>query len=369
LRIGYLMGAMGRGGAQLQLLHLTAGLVSRGHEVEVLAYVRESELDDLLRSTGADLTVDVKATRLGKWRRARRWLALGRFDVVHAVMVQASSLALLARWPARRPPVVATDFSTATFDGGRLSARLLLATYALADAIVTETEVNHRHLGQLVPASRAKTHVIRNGIDAERFAPASVPPAAGRPFTFCVVASVYGMKNPGGVIDAIAELRERGHIAFHVDWYGRMGMPGSEQEGRDAVAHALARGVAGSITFHGDTVDVERAYRSSDALLLASFREGFPNAVSEGMACGLPIVVSDVSDLPQVVAEASNGYLLDPTDPSSIADAMERMMQTPVEERAAMGRRSREVALRWFSMDRFVDRHEALYREVIDRAI
>jgi glycosyltransferase involved in cell wall biosynthesis len=359
---------MGRGGAQLQLVHLADGLVRRGHEIEALAYVRESELDDHLRSAGVRLTVDVQGNRLDKWRRARRWLRQGRFDVVHALLIQASSLALLARWPARRPPIVATDFSTATFGGHHLGNRMFLATFALADAVVTETEVNHRHLERLVPTLRAKTHVIRNGIDAERFAPTGEPRPADRPFTFCVVASVYGVKNPLGVIDAVAELTRRGHTAFRVDWYGRMGIPGSGEDGREAVAHALARGVGDHVTFHGDTPDVERAYRRSDALLLGSFREGFPNAVSEGMACGLPIVVSRVSDLPQVVAEANNGHLFDPADAASIADAMERMMRTPPEERAAMGRRSRELALRWFAMDRFVDRHEALYREVSGRA-
>lgn len=368
MRVGFLMGAMGRGGAQLQLLHLADGLVRRGHDVEVLAYVRESELDDLLRSTGARLVVDVQPTRLAKWRRAHRWLRQGQFDVVHAVQIQASSLALLARWPARRPPIVATDFSTATFDGHRLGPRAFLTTYALADAVVTETEVNRHHLGRLVPTLTAKTRVIRNGIDAERFTPATCPPTGDRPFTFCVVASVYGVKNPIGVIDAVAELERRGNVAFRVDWYGRLGIPGSKDDGCDALAHAASRGVADRITFHGDTHDVERAYRSSDALLLASFREGFPNAVAEGMACGLPIVVSRISDLPTVVNEARNGFLLDPNDSASIADAMEQMLGTPATERTAMGRRSRDLALRWFSLDRFVDQFEALYRELADGA-
>jgi len=369
MKIGYVLGAMGRGGAQLQVMHLTAGMVQRGHDVHALAYVRESGLDDELRDTGASFTVDVQRTRWAKLRLVRRWLRQGRFDVVHAVLNHASSLTLFARWPARRPAIIATDFSSATFSAHQPELRFSLSSYVLADSVVTETEVNLHNLVRLVPLLRGKTRVIRNGIDAQRFSPAAAG-ASNRdlPFRFCVVATVYEVKNPNGVIDAIAELDRRGHTGFRVDWYGRLGIPGSDENGQQALAYAAASRVADRIVFHGDTPDIEGAYRRSDALLLASFREGFPNAVSEGMACGLPIVVSNVSDLPAVVAEANNGYVFDPNDPIAIADAMERMLMTPTAQRDAMGRRSRELALRWFALDRFLDDFESLYRHLADRS-
>lgn len=86
------------------------------------------------------------------------------------------------------------------------------------------------------------------------------------------------------------------------------------------------------------------------------------NVVAEGMGCGLPIAVSRVSDLPRIVAEARNGFVFDETDPNAIADAMARLMTLPHDERAAMGARSRELAIRWFRAERYIDAGEDLYR-------
>jgi glycosyltransferase involved in cell wall biosynthesis len=83
-----------------------------------------------------------------------------------------------------------------------------------------------------------------------------------------------------------------------------------------------------------------------------------------GMACGLPIVVSRVSDLPLVVQEARNGFVFDERVVGAIADAMERMMATPESERRAMGTRSRTLAVAWFGLERFIDDFEHLYHRI-----
>jgi glycosyltransferase involved in cell wall biosynthesis len=364
VRIGYVIGALGRGGAELQLLQLATALTERGHHVDILAYSAPSDLDDSVRASSIGLTVRNGRSQIEKVRIVRSWLRGGGLDVVHAVLNRASSLTLMARFPSRKPPVVVTDFSSATYEAHRIAVRAMLLSYHLADRVVTETEANRESLARLMPLLRKRTRVIRNGFDPVRFTPAGEAQDERAPFRFCVVGTVYPVKNPTGVIDAIAELRRRGHAHFEVDWYGRFGLP-NEDRGIDAtLAYADALGVRRWITFHGDTPDIEDAYHRSDALLLASKREGFPNVVVEAMGCGLPIVVSRVSDLPLLVDEARNGFDFDPNDTSSMADAMERMLGTTRSERTHMGRRSRDVAVRWFALDRFVADHEALYREL-----
>ncbi len=367
MRIGYVVGGLGRGGAELQLLRLAGGLVGRGHEVHVVAYAGPSVLDDEFRAAGVRVTAEQRTTRGGKVRLVRDWLRADRPDVVHAVMKRASSLVVLARWPRRRPPVIASDMSTATY---RSRAPILLGSllaFAWADRVVTQTELNRANLERLAPWLRGKTVVVRNGLDVERFAPTTRPPKAdGDTFAFCVVGTVYAVKNPLRVIDAAAELRRRGHERFRIDWYGRLGLGtgAAAGDGERARAYARERGVDDVVVFHGEQRDIEHAYRRADALLHASVQEGFPNVVAEGMACGLPIAVSRVADLPRVVAEARNGFVFDETDPLAIADALERLVRLPGAELAAMGERSRALALDWFRTDRFLDDFEALYRTV-----
>jgi len=370
MRIGYAVGGLGRGGAELQLLRLAGGLVGRGHDVRVIAYNGPSVLDDEFRAAGVQVTAERRATRGGKVGVVRDWLRTTRPEVVHAVMKRASSLAVLARWPRRRPPVIASDMSTATY---RSRAPVLLGSlvaFAWADRVVTQTELNRANLERLAPWLRGKTVVVRNGLDTERFTPGARAPGTGDDaFAFCVVGTVYAVKNPLRVIDAAAELRRRGQEHFRVDWYGRLGLGtgAAAGDGERARAYARDRGVAHLVVFHGETAAIEHAYRRADALLHASVQEGFPNAVAEGMACGLPIVASRVADLPQVVAEANNGFVFDETDHLAIADAMERLMRLPPAELAAMGERSRALAVRWFRVERFLDDVEALYNSVLPR--
>ena len=240
---------------------------------------------------------------------------------------------------------------------------LILGAFVLADQVVTEIELNRANLERLAPWLRGKTMIVRNGLDTARFVPNVARGARthDEPFRFCVVATLSVVKNPLRVVAAVAELRRRGHERFRVDWYGRDGLPERVNLGGIARAQAATLGLHDHLVFHGDAPCIERAYRRSDALLHASVAEGFPNAVSEAMACGLPIAVSRVSDLPQVVAEAQNGIVFDETDPTSMADAMEHMMTLPHDELAAMGSRSRALAVHWFGSERYIAEYEDLY--------
>lgn len=348
----------------MQMMRLAGGLAARSHQVEVLAYSGASPLDQDLENAGVRVHAVHATSRLSKIRAARGWLTGFRPDVVHGIMKRASSVAVLARIGMPSMRVVATDMSTATFVPNSVALRLSLLVFAGADSVVTQTEVNKRNLISLAPWLRSRTVVVRNGVDTERFAPSQGTDRSDAPFTFCVLGTVYDVKNPEAVIRAVKELLDRGAREFRVEWYGRLGLDADTEHRRDtnsALRLAAELNVETNIRFHGQTKDVERVLQTSDALLHASVQEGFPNAVVEGMACGLPIVVSRVSDLPLVVHEARNGFVFDERDVSAIADAMEQMMATSKVERQAMGTRSRALAVRWFGLVRFIDDFEQLY--------
>jgi glycosyltransferase involved in cell wall biosynthesis len=369
MRIALMISALGRGGAEGQLIRLAHGLQKRGHSVEVWCYGGSSKLDDELRGNGIVVRNSLKRSVLAKVVSVRTWHRDFHPDVVHGFMKRASTLAVLAGLGQREARIIGSDLSTATYGRRKPSLWVSLVFFRFADAVATQTELNRRSLEKLAPWLRGRTRVIRNGLDMERFRPGPVTGANG-PFRFCAVGSVYGVKNPWGLVQAAIELRRRGLEDFRIDWYGRLGLKGDGQPSAaylEAMREARANGVADVVTFHGETPNVVDVYRSADALVHPSVQEGFPNAVVEGMACGLPIVVSRVSDLPLVVNEARNGFVFDETDPSAIADAMQKMMGLSPDARAAMGERSREIAVRWFGLGRFVDEYEQLYRELVAR--
>jgi glycosyltransferase involved in cell wall biosynthesis len=250
--------------------------------------------------------------------------------------------------------------STASYSPWRPILWPSLVLFGLADCVVTQTEMNRRSLGRLAPWLRTKTRIVRNGVDTDRFLP---QPTRGRgaPFRFVCVGTVYRVKNPVRIVEAAGILRARG-FSFTLDWVGKTGQGAMESpeyhQARDAVA---AHGLQGTVRFLGRSDQMEEVYGRYDALVHVSLQEGIPNAVVEAMACGLPLVVGRVSDLPLIVEEADNGFVCGERDVSSIADAMQHMLEAGDHGREAMGARSRELAVRWFGRGRFLDEYEELY--------
>ena len=100
-------------------------------------------------------------------------------------------------------------------------------------------------------------------------------------------------------------------------------------------------------------------YVGADALVLASSREGWPNVLLEAMACGTPVVASNVWGNPEVVAAPEAGRLLTERSPAGVTEAVERLFSAPP-DRAA----TRRYAER-FSWDESSQGQIAVFRQVI----
>jgi glycosyltransferase involved in cell wall biosynthesis len=370
MKVGILIGSLGFGGAETQLIRLACGLVRRGHKVSVLCYDGESRRDQELRSVGVDLLTGTGGSKGQKLALYRDWAKEVAPNVVHAFMKRASILAILGKSRNLRFPVIASDLSTATYHRSSPALWVSLIAFSRANVVATQTRLNERSLHLLAPWLRKKTVVIRNGLDLARFNPVRDFPAEP-PFRFAVVGSVYHVKNPLAVAKAVRFLAQDSTPPFVVDWYGRKGLKGDSQpspEYLDTLEFLNRYNLQSQFIFHGETNPILPAYQSSHCLLHASLQEGFPNAVVEGMACGLPIAVSRVSDLPLVVQTANNGYLFDEKDPKDIAKAMKRILETDRTELAQMGTRSRRLAEEWFGLERFIDEYEQLYQKLVGSA-
>jgi len=340
-------------------------MAGRGHDVQVACYDGEGVFDTFVEEGGAKILQMSGGSKLDKIRAIRRWIGTYTPDILHGFMKRASSLAVVANLPSRRCKVVASDYSTASYARYRWDLWASLVLWPLADRVATQTEMNRRSLCLLAPWLRRKVVIVRNGVDMTRF----LPPERieDRPtFRFLAVGTVYRVKNPIGLIEAVRVLRDEGVEPFEVRWVGPTSRAGEEtEEYRAAMALIERHGLSDVVSFTGPSARVEEEYRRSDCLIHVSLQEGMPNAVVEGMTSGLPIVVSQTSDLPLLVSEAQNGFICDGYRPRTIARAMRRMMELGKEERQSMGERSRRLALAWFSKGRFLDEYEKMYLQLV----
>jgi glycosyltransferase involved in cell wall biosynthesis len=104
----------------------------------------------------------------------------------------------------------------------------------------------------------------------------------------------------------------------------------------------------------GDS-ELEEALRDSDVLVLPSWAEGLPNAMVEGMAAGLAVVVTRVGAIPEVVSDRESAMLVEPRDPESLAAALAALIDDP-QLRREIASQGHEIAARDFEVEQAVDR-------------
>ncbi len=128
---------------------------------------------------------------------------------------------------------------------------------------------------------------------------------------------------------------------------------------------ALARdmGVAGMVTFGGFRRDVPALLRGADAYLLCSIYESLPLSIREAMGAALPVISTNVGGIAEAVEDGQSGLLVPPGDSVALAAAMAKLANNP-ELRGAMGRRGREVSEEKFGYDNWIRRTVEVMGEV-----
>jgi glycosyltransferase involved in cell wall biosynthesis len=169
-----------------------------------------------------------------------------------------------------------------------------------------------------VPAERIE--VLRNGVDLQLFRPIERE-AARRKLgihrtTLLSVGHLIPRKGHDLVIQALQRLPEADLLVIG---------DGPEREALRALATGL--GVRDRVRFANAVAQEElrNYYGAADALVLASSREGWANVLLESMACGTPVVASNIGGTPEVVSSPEAGVLMTERTPEGVALAVQRL--------------------------------------------
>jgi glycosyltransferase involved in cell wall biosynthesis len=205
---------------------------------------------------------------------------------------------------------------------------------------------------------------VLKGVDIETFTPDGPNLRAkhgldGKKVIICVTRLVP-IKNLSMMIDAVAEVRRRRADVMLV-----LVGEGPQQPILEARAREL--GIADAVRFAGYVPQAETAdwYRASDVFALSSDFDNSPNVVLEAMACGLPIVATDVGGLREYVTPPANGLLTPKGDAASFAAALSTFLDDGELARST-GRHNRAEAVTRFSWAASAARMRDVYARVID---
>jgi glycosyltransferase involved in cell wall biosynthesis len=244
-------------------------------------------------------------------------------------------------------------FSVHARDARKVAPEVLSARARKAACVVA---CNHDVVSELHGCG-ACVHLVPHGVDLERFVPRPLPDP--RELQLLAVGRLVEKKGFHVLIDAAARLR----VPFKLDIVGE----GSEEE--RLADFIRAHGLGSKVRLCGPKThdDLPEAYGRAHVLVAPSIvdrsgdRDGLPNVVLEAMACGRPVIASDVAALDSAVIQEQTGMLTSAGNPESLAAAIELVAKQPalLEE---MGARARALVESEYDVRRCTERFHNLLR-------
>jgi teichuronic acid biosynthesis glycosyltransferase TuaC len=249
------------------------------------------------------------------------------FDVIdaHYYYPDGVAAALLSRWFGKPLVVTARGSDVNLIPNHTLPRKLIQWAAGRARASIGVSTALVDRMRQLhLDASRL--HVMRNGVDPVRFSPRSAQQMRadlgilGAPVVL-TVGNLHEHKGQRLVVQAFAALIKR-HPQATLLIVGEG--PDREPLQRSVAGLGLARNVR--LVGVVPNIDLARWYSAADVLVLASSREGWPNVLLEAMACGTPVVASQVGGIPEVLANHSVGRLVVERTAQAFAVAIQEVL-------------------------------------------
>lgn len=349
--------ALTQGGAQRQLVGLAVLLKERGYQVEVVTYHDKPFYESFLDGHQIPhLIIRKPQTLVGLIWRVRKAFRNIHPDVVISYLDSPNTIACLVKMSGMDFRLIVSERNTTQHLKRKDKVRFFL--YRWASDVVSNSFSQEQFISHHFPQLRDKTQVITNFVDLDVFRPA--PDKEKRDFVRVIgVGRIEHQKNIGCLIKAAKAVSEQGY-SVRVDWYGRQTWL------LERYRRMIAEMDLGQVfCFHEPTALIHERYQEADLFCLPSLYEGYPNVLCEAMACGLPVICSDVCDNARIMQDGANGFLFDPASPEQLSDRIIGFLSLPVVRREEMGRQSRELAEQRFCKETFISQYIRLMEKLL----
>jgi glycosyltransferase involved in cell wall biosynthesis len=358
-------------GAQRMLLRLATSMREFGVQSTVVNLGDEQGIDHLFEQEGVPVrALRIQPTPQGAMlgvARLRKTIQEVQPDIIQGWMYHANLLAFSASRATRSSKAVVWNIRRGLDDYAerRLKTRFVIRSNAalskMVNGIVYCTSVSkaqHEHMGF---HSRASV-VLENGFDANKFAPR---PDASRDFR-----RKYGIDDEEILIGNIGRYDiAKGH-SYLAEAFGRVlaRKPSARlvligrgvlETNKELVAQLERSGSRGRVIMLGEQDAIENLHQTFDIYCSSSISEGFPNALSEAMACGVPCVTTDTGASQQLVEGV--GRVVPPRDSEKLADALIATIEDGVERRRDAGERGRQRILNRYALPSVARRYFEYY--------
>jgi len=236
-----------------------------------------------------------------------------------------------------------------------------------SDRLIAVSEAVQCHIAAKTGIPAAQIEVIRNGVDFARFdASHDDAPNFKKKLKLpedCHIVGVVGRISEQKAQDDFIKAAKQIKAAVPNTIFLIVGETGNEVLRNRLKSLAVSLGLEKDVIFAGYIAEIQKVFSILDILVMPSLWEGLPLILVEAMACGKPIVATNIAPITEVVVPGETALLVPPSLPSALASKVIHLLKNP-EEAGTMGEKGRNLA-RTFTWDRSGLELEQLYEKLI----
>ena len=376
VNVTYVVGSLRDGGTERQVLELIRHLDRRQFEPSLVA-MEDSNLDRANGLVEAPYTMGIPEAGNSRWygrslslagavRRVSQYLRGQQADIVHAFLPGPSIVATAAGRLAGVPLIIGSRRSLASHyrAASRVAGWADTVAFHLAHFNLGNSRAVSREMVDVGGCPAQKCGTIYNGVDTLRFRPnlsSGLRQQMGwsqDEVVFGMVANFRPCKGHREFVQAAAIIAQRRPEARFV-------MAGADGGEKDSILRQVENLHLSHVvrTLDSDPCP-EKIFAALDICVCTSHAEGFSNVLLEAMACGKPVIATQVGGNPEAIRHGESGFLVPEGEPQMVAGIAERLL---LDEglRRTIGMNGRMWVERTFSLKTMVRAHENLYRELL----
>jgi len=356
MKVGFLAGTLGRGGAERQLVFMLQALINEGIEARVLCLTNGEAFEQEIRDLGVEVDwigrSQSRVFRLGSLVRNLRKSPVDILQSAHfytnIYVAIAARILGVRSIGAIRNDLISEITANGSFGKWQVALpNVLIANSRLAVKRALATGVQPEGINLLLNAVSERNPDFK--LDS------------GENLQVLFAGRLVPQKRPELFIELVSQLRD----AFPQQAFKFMvAGDGPLRSGLEQMANDL--GLMGTeLIFLGEQSHIDEVYRTTDILVLTSRHEGTPNVILEAMSHGVPVVATRVGGVPEIVPEGC-GILVDPNDFAGLFRSVSSLVHD-YDLRNRMGRRAQEYVRKNHSIGYLQERLKIIYSGLMEK--
>lgn len=367
-KILYVIGQLGVGGAEHQLIYLTTNLDPTKYEIMVCSLSKEAQLLPLLEDAGLKTIIIPKLVSPDFTRPFKLLKIVKSFkpDLIHSYLSVANTWSRLVGF-VTGVPVIISERSCGQNNNFIIRVFNKILSFS-GDYIIANSQAGANGLIENDEFSSEKVKTIYNGVFPKRFQLTLDDQDKQR---LLLDLGISDCKNVIGIIGRF-DSNKNHDLLFKAFQIVLRRFPsscilcigdGPRREELKRLASSL--GITEHVYFTGIREDIPECLALMKLLVLPSFVEGLPNVILEAMAANVPVVATDVGGVGELINEGVTGWLVNPEDELGLAEKISYVLEYP-KNAEIVAENAHHFVTKHFSIERMVQETEKVYSELLD---